>query len=320
MSVIDIFKKRLQAVSKKPVIIFPEGWSASVLKAVEILNESKLIQPAVIFHNRQEIPANFDKKITHYVIDEMDLTSYANFVYEKRKHKGMDLKEAQKFVRDPSSLAATLVALKVVDGEVCGKEYATKDTLRPALQLLATGNFVSSVFIMEKGEERLYFTDCAFAVYPNPQELATIAENTFNFAKSLNEDEIKMAFLSYSTLGSGKGEMVDKVVLATKLFLEKHPELHQSVCGELQFDAAFVEKVRLQKAPQLTWKNSANIYVFPNLDAGNIAYKIAQRLGGYDAIGPIVLGLSSPVNDLSRGASVSDIFNVGIITAAQAIK
>ncbi|BAL22006.1 phosphate acetyltransferase [Mycoplasmoides pneumoniae] len=320
MSVIDLLKQRVQSAGKKPVIIFPEGWSPTVMEAVNQLQQAGILTPAVIFRNRSEVPAGFNTAIKHYVIEEMDLTKYANFVYEKRKHKGMEMREAQKFVRDASSLAATLVALNEVDGEVCGKEYATKDTLRPALQLLGTGNFVSSVFIMEKNEERLYFTDCAFAVYPSPQELAVVAENTFKFAQSMGEPELKMVFLSYSTLGSGKGEAVDKVVSATQIFLEKHPELKANVCGELQFDSAFVEKVRKQKAPNLTWNGSANIYVFPNLDAGNIGYKIAQRLGGYEAIGPIVLGLARPFNDLSRGASVSDVFNVGIITAAQTLK
>ena len=214
-----------------------------------------------------------------------------------------------------------LVKLGLADGMVSGAIHSTADTVRPALQVIKTKPGISrtsGVFLMnrENTNQRLVFADCAINIDPNAQELAEIAVNTADTAAIFGLDP-KVAMLSFSTKGSAKSPKVDKVVEATALAKEMRPDL--AIDGELQFDAAFVPATAAIKAPDSDVAGQANVFVFPGLQAGNIGYKIAQRLGMFEAIGPILQGLNKPVNDLSRGASAEDIYNLAIITAAQAL-
>lgn len=321
-----IIKKLIQKIQQSgltPKIILAEGWSKYVQEAANNLAETQIVKPVLIFRTKSEIPANLNPTIQRIIIETIDLNKYASSLYEIRKNKGMTLEVALKEVQKPNVLAALLVKLNEADGEVCGKEYATKDTLKPALQIIKTSpteKIVSSAFVMEKDDERLVFADCAININPTSEELVEIAKGAIRFSKEvLMSESTNTAFLSYSTLGSGIGESVDKVRKAYEIIKSDTSISNVQVCGEMQFDAAYVDEVRKQKAPNLGWTTKANIYIFPNLDSGNIGYKIAQRLGGYEAIGPILIGLAKPVNDLSRGASVKEIIDVAIITGAQAI-
>lgn len=321
-----IIKKLIQKIQQSgltPKIILAEGWSKYVQEAANNLAETQIVKPVLIFRTKSEIPANLNPTIQRIIIETIDLNKYANSLYEIRKNKGMTLDVALKEVQKPNVLAALLVKLNEADGEVCGKEYATKDTLKPALQIIKTSpteKIVSSAFVMEKDDERLVFADCAININPTSEELVEIAKGAIRFSKEvLMSESTNTALLSYSTLGSGIGESVDKVRKAYEIIKSDASISNVQVCGEMQFDAAYVDEVRKQKAPNLGWSTKANIYIFPNLDSGNIGYKIAQRLGGYEAIGPILIGLAKPVNDLSRGASVKEIIDVAIITGAQAI-
>ena len=213
------------------------------------------------------------------------------------------------------------VKLGLADGMVSGAIHSTADTVRPALQIIKTKPGISrtsGVFLMNREDtnHRLMFADCAINIEPNSQELAEIAINTAETAKVFGIDP-KVAMLSFSTKGSAKSPKVDRVVQATNIAKEMRPDL--AIDGELQFDAAFVPATAAIKAPDSDVAGHANVFVFPGLQAGNIGYKIAQRLGMFEAIGPILQGLNKPVNDLSRGASAEDIYNLAIITAAQAL-
>lgn len=322
-TLIEELKNKIKNSKKVPEILLVEGWNAYVQEAAKQLVAEKLVKPVLMFRTMDEIPADFDPRIKRYVIEKMDLSKYATYLFKLREKKGMTLEVAQQEVQKPNVLASLLVKLDEVDGEVCGKEYTTKDTLKPALQIIKTSetaNIVSSVMVLEKNQERLVFADCAINLYPTAEELAEIAKSTIKFAKDvLQIEKINLAMLSYSTLNSGAGESVDKVKAATKLVEESDVGKLASICGPMQFDAAYVEEVRKQKAPKLDWEKGANVFIFPNIDAGNIGYKIAQRLGGYDAIGPVLTGLAKPVNDLSRGANAHEIYSVAIITACQAV-
>jgi phosphate acetyltransferase len=233
--------------------------------------------------------------------------------------------QAKTLVKEPNFLASLIVKSGEANGEICGIDYTTKDTLKPALQIIKTApgaKLVTSAMILEKGDEKYVCGDCAINIYPNSEELANITKMISMFAKhTAGFDEVRTAMLSYSTVGSGAGESVDKVRGAYEL-VKNDSELIKNnihVFGEMQFDAAFVDKVMIKKAKGITWKNTANTFIFPNIDAGNIGYKIAQRMGGYEAIGPVLIGLALPVNDLSRGASKDDVVGLSYITGNQAL-
>lgn len=307
----------------RPQIVYPEGWSADVCAAALIAKKEHHIDPIVIFRKQAEVPADFDPEVKTIIVQNADLQRYAEALYELRKNKGMLLAHAQTEVLNPNVLASLLIKLGEADGEVCGREYPTADTLRPALQLVRTApdsKIVSSLFVLERDGEQLVFADCALNVTPSPAELTEITYGAVSFAQKLmGIERPRVALLSYSTYGSGLGESVDRVRAAINL-IEKDPRFSNAdVRGEMQFDAAYVDRVRKQKAPKVDWDSKPHIYIFPSIDAGNIGYKIAQRLGGYTATGPILIGLNKPVNDLSRGASVQEIVNVSVITAAQVI-
>ena len=251
--------------------------------------------------------------------------TYIDLMVEIRKNKGLTKEDAGKLIEDPLYLATLMIKNGDADGEVAGAANSTGDVLRPAFQYVKTApgiSVVSGAFIMilkdkEFGENGLIvFADCA--VHPNPtdKELAEIAVATGKTTKAIAGFEPRIAMLSFSTKGSAKHEMVDKVVSATKIAQEMAPDMQ--IEGELQADAAIIEAIGQKKAPGSKIAGRANVLVFPTLETGNIAYKLVQRLAHAEAVGPVLQGMAAPINDLSRGCSVSDITNLIAITANQA--
>lgn len=324
MSLYDEIKNNIHNISKPISIVYPEGWNKDIqTAALTIAEENPNIRPILIFRAKSEIPSDLAKKVQTITLED-DLSKYANYIYEVRKHKELSNADANKLARQPNFLGSAMVACGDADGEICGIEYSTADTLRAALQIVKAKpgtKTVCSGFIMEKGNEKLVFGDSSVNINPNPEELATITKSLGNFAKSIALlNDVRVAMLSYSTAGSGKGESVDKVKEAYEL-VKKDKEFisKYDVFGEIQFDAAIDMNVMHKKAKTLNWKEPANVFVFPDINAGNIGYKIAQRLGKYQAIGPVIIGLNKPVNDLSRGARASDVVQLSYITALQTV-
>lgn len=252
-------------------------------------------------------------------------STYAEGFYELRKSKGITMEKAENTVLDPMYFGTMMVKLGDADGLVSGAIHTTGDLLRPGLQVIKTApgiSTVSSFFIMlvpnsiygDNG--MLLFSDCAVNPNPTAEQLAAIAISTADTAKKLCNMEPKVAMLSFSTKGSAESELVDKVRKATEIAKELRPDLQ--IDGELQLDAAIVKKVADQKAPGSTVAGQANVLVFPDLQAGNIGYKLVQRFANAEAIGPVCQGFAKPVNDLSRGCSAEDIVNVVVVTAIQA--
>lgn len=258
-----------------------------------------------------------------------DKQKHADLLYELRKKKGMTPEDALKKVEDPLYLATLLIKSGEADGEVAGAQNTTGNVLRPALQIIKTKpgvRVVSGAFVLimdEHLQDRYYgeegvlvLADCAVMPNPTAEELAQIAVSSADTARAIVGMEPRIAMLSFSTKGSAKHEHVDKVVEATKLAHELAPDLQ--IDGELQVDAALDPKTGAQKAPGSTVAGKANVLVFPDLQSGNIGYKLAQRLGGATAVGPILQGIAHPVNDLSRGCSVEDVYHMIAITSLQA--
>ncbi|WP_218653322.1 phosphate acetyltransferase [Streptococcus pluranimalium] len=318
---------REKVAGKHVKIVFPEGDDERVVRAAARLKFEGLVDP-IILGKPEEVRALLAKLGFEDPKSEIiDPETYEDFEAMKeefvniRKGKAT-LEDADKMLRDVNYFGVMLVQMGLADGMVSGAIHSTADTVRPALQIIKTKPGISrtsGVFLMnrENTNERYIMADCAINIEPSAQELAEIAVNTAQTAAIFDIDP-KVAMLSFSTKGSGKSPQVDKVAEATKLAKEMAPEL--ALDGELQFDAAFVPATAAIKAPDSDVAGQANTFVFPDLQSGNIGYKIAQRLGMFDAIGPILQGLNKPVNDLSRGSSADDIYKLGIITAAQALE
>ena len=317
---------REKIIGKNLKIVFPEGNDERVLRAAARLKFEGLIEP-IILGDAKEVQAllvKFGFADQNYVIinpaeyDQFDEMKEA--FLEIRKGK-VTPEDAERLLQDVNYFGVMLVKLGLADGMVSGAIHSTADTVRPALQIIKTRPGISrtsGVFLMnrETTEQRLVFADCAINIDPTAQELAEIAVNTADTAK-IFDIEPKIAMLSFSTKGSAKAPQVEKVQTATKIAKETRPDI--LLDGELQFDAAFVPGIAAVKAPDSDIAGQANVFIFPDLQSGNISYKIAQRLGMFEAIGPILQGLNKPVNDLSRGSSAEDIYKLAIITAAQAI-
>lgn len=252
-----------------------------------------------------------------------DLSSpLAKAFYEHRKHKGMTVERAQSEIQNPLVYAAMLVRSGHASGTIGGAVASTPDIVRAALQVIGKAEdaaLVSSFFLMfpptEDGRAMVY-ADCGLVIDPSSEDQAAIAAASCHSCKALLNTDPKVAFLSFSTKGSARHPMVDKVSAAASLFSQQHPNIPSD--GELQFDSAFVPSVAHRKAPDSTVAGEANVMIFPSLDAGNIAYKITQRLGGYTAIGPILQGLKQPANDLSRGCTAEDVTTMIAVTVKQA--
>lgn len=317
---------REKIVGKNLKIVFPEGNDERVLRAAARLKFEGLIEPIILGEATavRESLAKFGFADQNYVIinpqtyDKFDEMKKA--FLEIRKSKATP-EDADRLLKDVNYFGVMLVKLDLADGMVSGAIHSTADTVRPALQIIKTKPGISrtsGVFLMnrESTDQRFMFADCAINIDPNAQELSEIALNTADTARIFDIDP-KIAMLSFSTKGSAKAPQAEKVREATQLAKGRQPEL--AIDGELQFDAAFVPSTAEVKAPDSDVAGQANVFIFPDLQSGNIGYKIAQRLGMFEAIGPILQGLNKPVNDLSRGSSAEDIYKLAIITAAQAV-
>ncbi len=313
-------------------IVLPESTEERTLKAADIILEENIAQ-VILTGNPEQIKSeaaklglkHIEKAIIVDPKNHEKKEEYIDLLVELRKKKGLTREEAAKLVEDPLYLATLMIKNGDADGEVAGAENATGDVLRPAFQIVKTKpgiSVVSGAFLMilkdkEFGEDGLIvFADCA--VHPNPtdKELAEIAVATGATTRAIAGFEPRIAMLSFSTKGSAKHEMVDKVVNATRMAKEMDPSL--KIDGELQADAAIIEAIGQKKAPGSEIAGKANVLVFPTLETGNIAYKLVQRLAHAEAVGPVLQGMAAPINDLSRGCSVSDIVNLVAITANQA--
>ena len=314
-------------------IVLPEGEDLRVLKAAHLINKDKICK-IILLGDEKRIKDDFaqngwDINGIEIIKPETSpkLKEYANLLFELRKNKGMTEEEAFKTAQNYNNFGTLMIKSGDADGMVSGANHSTADTVRPALQIIKSANKdrgVSSFLVMVSKDKPYVFADCAITINPTAKELADIALESSLSAIRFGF-EPKVAMLTFSTYGSGKGEQVDKVVEATKLAKEalnseEFRNLHIELDGELQADAALDEVVAQKKAPASHVAGHANVLVFPNLEAGNIGYKLLQRLGGCEAYGPMLQGLNAPVNDLSRGAFAEDIVGVIAITALQAVK
>ncbi|MCR5796494.1 MAG: phosphate acetyltransferase [Eubacterium sp.] len=324
------FGEMIKILKKDPKkIVFTEGADPRILEASSRLLASTFLTP-ILIGNPDEVneaaeesgfnirgaqiidPNNYDR------IDEM-----VDLLCEIRKSKGMTPEKAREVVSQANYFGTMLVKMGIADALLGGATYSTADTVRPALQIIKTkpeNSIVSSVFILVRpsatgANEVLAMADCAINISPSEDELAEIALEAAKCAKVFGIDP-KVAFLSYSTFGSGSGESVDKMRNAAAKAKKLNPDL--PVEGELQFDAAVAPRVAKTKCPQSEVAGYANTFIFPDINAGNIGYKMAQRLGQFDAYGPILLGLNAPINDLSRGCNALEVYSMAIITAALA--
>ena len=309
---------------KKVRIVFPEAYDERVLEAAVKLGATSYVKP-VLIGKKGEVekiaqPLSLDVSGIEF-IDHENYEKYdemlAKFI-ERRAGKVTEEK-AHVLLKDVNYFGTMLVYMGEVAGLVSGAIHSTGDTVRPALQIIKTKPGVSrtsGAFIMSRNASRFIFADCAINTSLDAQALAEIAVESAKTAKAFNINP-KVAMLSFSTMGSAVTPETEKVAEATKLVREKAPTL--PVGGELQFDAAFVPPVAKLKAPNSEIQGDATVFIFPSLEAGNIGYKIAQRLGGFEAVGPILQGLNAPVNDLSRGCSTEDVLKLALITATQSL-
>jgi phosphate acetyltransferase len=327
-----ISKIKAKAKENKQRIVLPEGTEPRTLEAANILIQEGIADviligdPEIIKKMASESGfSNIEEAKIVNPLDHEKRDLYIDMLVEIRKKKGLTKEAAAELLNDPLYLAVMMIKNGDADGEVAGADNATGDVLRPAFQIVKTKpgiSVVSGAFFMIVDDESfgengiITFADCA--VHPNPtaQELAEIAIASGETTKAIAGFEPRIAMLSFSTKGSAKHEMVDKVVEATRIAQEKAP--HLKIDGELQSDAAIIPAIGSKKAPGSEIAGKANVLVFPTLETGNIAYKLVQRLAKAEAIGPVLQGMAAPINDLSRGCSVSDIVNLVAITVNQA--
>lgn len=330
MNLLDHIKENARKQNMR--IVLPEGYEERTIKAADIAIREGLAK-IILIGDPAEIKSHAEK------LDLKDISRaeivnpkshpkkdhYINMMVELRKSKGMTKEEASTLIEDPLYLGVLMIKNGDADGEVSGADHSTGDVLRPAFQYVKTApgiSVVSGAFIMILKDKNfgengvIIFADGA--VHPNPdeKELAEIAVATAHTARAIAGFEPRIAMLSFSTKGSAKNEIVDKVVNATRLAKEMAPSLQ--IDGELQADAALIEAIGRSKAPGSSIAGKANVLIFPDLNSGNIAYKLVQRLAHAEAIGPILQGMAAPINDLSRGCSVDDIVSMIAITSNQA--
>ncbi|MHB0913693.1 MAG: phosphate acetyltransferase [Armatimonadota bacterium] len=320
-----------RAREAKKTIVLPEGKDPRIVKAAVEVVKRGLATPVVLGGPEEVAKAAQEAGVDLSGIQVIDPATspkrkeYAATLYELRKSKGMTEEQAYELAGQTLYYGVLMVKAGDADGEVSGATHSTADTVRPALQVLKTApgvSIVSSFFVMivpdcEYGEEGLFiYADCGLFINPNAEQLAEIAICSGKTIESLFGYEPRIAMLSFSTKGSAKDPLVEKVVEATRIAKEKAPEM--LIDGELQADAAIVPWVAKSKAPGSPIEGRANVLIFPDLQAGNIAYKLTERLAKAEAYGPVLQGIAKPVNDLSRGCDSEDVVNVVAVTAVQA--
>ncbi len=321
----DLFEGLKQKLSGRDMkIVFPEGLDERIVRAASRLAEEKRLTPILIGNIEQVQAKAKELGVSLEAAEIYDPASYAGMdelvaaFVERRKGKATE-EDARKILLDENYFGTMLVYLNKANGLVSGAAHSTADTVRPALQIIKTKAGVkktSGVFIMVREDEKYVFADCAINIAPDSNDLAEIAVESAKTAAMFDIDP-RIAMLSFSTKGSAKSPETEKVAGAVEEAKRRNPAL--VIDGEFQFDAAFVPSVAKSKAPNSPLQGDANVFIFPSLEAGNIGYKIAQRLGGFEAVGPILQGLNRPVNDLSRGCNEEDVYKLALITAAQGI-
>lgn len=332
MNLLDQIMERAKSNAQR--IVLPEGTEIRTLKAANIVLQEKLAKVILIGDKNEIEKLAKDNDLQHItdaeIVDpETDerMGKYTQILFDLRKSKGMTEADAQKLAKDPLYLGCLMIKAGDADGELAGAQNTTGNVLRPAFQIVKTKpgiSVVSGAFLMftptpQYGENGLLlFADCAVNPNPTAKELAEIAVSTAETTRAIAGFEPKVAMMSFSTKGSAKHELVDKVVEATRLAKEMAPDLQ--IEGELQADASIVPSIGQSKAPGSAIAGHANVLVFPDLQSGNIGYKLVERFSGTQAVGPILQGMAAPINDLSRGCSVDDIVKMVAITANQAMK
>ncbi|GGK71700.1 phosphate acetyltransferase [Amphritea balenae] len=323
----NIFRR---ATENPKRVVLAEGEDLRIITAAVTATERGIAEITLLGDvdkiNTEAAAAGLDLKSIS-VIDPAEskaIEHYADAFYQLRQHKGMTMGKAVELMQDPLHFAQMMVHLNDADGSVCGAVYTTGDTVRAAIQIIGmaeNASMISSFFLMMLCEPfhqlkgGVIFSDCGLVIDPNKEQLAQIAMSASNSARTLLEEEPKVAMLSFSTSGSANHAAVDKVVEATAIVKQHMPDL--AIDGDVQLDAAIVSEIAERKVSDSETQGKANVLVFPNLEAGNIGYKLAERIGRADAIGPILQGLKKPANDLSRGCSANDVVNVIAITVVQ---
>lgn len=313
---------RNQAKLKNKRIVLPEAHDERVIRAAAILTAEKIASVILvgseddILKHAQEIDVSLAGVSIVNPETSENMADFAEAYYSKRKHKGVTINQARKMMLNPTFFGAMMVEKDLADGCVSGADTTTGDVLRAALHIIGTHpdtpTVSSDFFMITPDEKNIWsFADCAVLPEPSAEQLADIAIATADTHRKVIQEEPRIAMLSFSTKGSARHALVDKVVQATELVKQKRPDL--MIDGELQLDAAIVPKVGDKKAPGSPVAGKANILIFPDLQAGNIGYKLVQRIAGCEAVGPVIQGLKKPMNDLSRGCSVDDIVNVAAI-------
>ncbi len=326
MAELQLLKDIKDKASKiNKTVVLPESHDERVLFAAEKLTKEKIAK-VITLGNEEKIREDANRlsinlsgvRIINPERSE-SLSTFTNVFFNKRKHKGITIEEAKETMKKDLFFGAMMVNESMADAFVAGSTASTGDVLRAAFQCVGMPegiSIVSSFFLMIFPERVFSFADCAVVPNPDANQLADIAITTADNHKKLTGEEAYVAMLSFSTKGSAKHELIDKVIEATNIAKQKRPDLN--IDGELQFDAAIIDSIGQRKAPGSNVAGRANVLVFPDLQAGNIGYKIAQRLGGAEAVGPVVQGLKKPLFDLSRGCSVDDIVNTAAIACLMA--
>lgn len=313
MNTIENIRKR--ASERERTIVLPRSSDERVLKAARYLAQNGLCKVILIRNSGSE----FEKDNLQCLdpLNSEKLEGYTEAFYEKRKHKGISIDDAKAIVADPLFFAASMLSEGDADACVAGSISTTGDVLRAAIQTIGLkegSNVVSSIFLMSFEDGRVFsYGDCAVVPYPDAEQLASIAVDSASTHAAITGNDPKVAMLSFSTKGSARHERVELVRDAFEMAQSKNPELN--IDGELQFDAALLDSIGSKKAPNSAVAGQANVFIFPNLDAGNIGYKITERLGGATATGPIIQGLAKPMMDLSRGCSWEDIVNTACVAS-----
>ena len=321
--IIEEMKKKI--FGKDKVLVLPEGDDIRILTAAVRLHKDNLCKPLLLGEvNKIKVLAkqnNLDIEGIDVLnpVEDREFENNVNKMFELRKGKNT-LEDCKRLLSGRNYYAIMLLYNGLADGALGGATYSTADTIRPALQIIKTKpgcNIVSSCFaLLKENSPTLIFGDCGVNVNPTSEQLCDIAISSVETARLFNVDP-KVAFLSFSTKGSAKSDEVTKVATAVEMMGEKNVDF--DYVGELQFDAAYDESTGKKKAPNSKVAGKANVFIFPDLEAGNIGYKIAQRLGGYEALGPILQGVKMPVNDLSRGCNEEEVYKMAILTIAQSL-